>query len=90
VAWSTGPSQHPVERIGIVGHSSGGKWVMFAACLDDEFACGIWSDPGVAFDEKRPNVNDWEPWCLGGTKTANVFPTSLHLRILARALTQSG
>jgi dienelactone hydrolase len=52
-------------RIGVVGHSYGGKWAMFAACLDDQFACGAWSDPGVAFDETRPNVNYWEPWYLG-------------------------
>jgi len=53
------------QRIGIVGHSYGGKWAMFAACLDGKFACGAWSDPGVAFDESRPNVNYWEPWYLG-------------------------
>jgi dienelactone hydrolase len=52
-------------RIGIVGHSYGGKWAMFAACLYDKFACGVWSDPGIAFDEARPNVNYWEPWYLG-------------------------
>ena len=52
-------------RIGIVGHSYGGKWAMFAACLYDKFACGVWSDPGVAFDETRANVNYWEPWYLG-------------------------
>jgi len=52
-------------RVGIVGHSYGGKWALFAACLYDGFACGAWSDPGVAFDEKRPNVNYWEPWYLG-------------------------
>ena len=53
------------KRIGIVGHSYGGKWAMFAACLDEKFACGAWSDPGIAFDESRPNVNYWEPWYLG-------------------------
>ncbi|MBN1675809.1 MAG: hypothetical protein JXR37_32495 [Kiritimatiellae bacterium] len=52
-------------RIGIVGHSYGGKWAMFAACLYETFACGVWSDPGIAFDETRPNVNYWEPWYLG-------------------------
>ena len=49
----------------VVGHSYGGKWAMFAACLDDRFACGVWSDPGIVFDESRPNVNYWEPWYLG-------------------------
>lgn len=53
------------KRIGIVGHSYGGKWAMFAACLNDDFACGCWTDPGIVFDEARPNVNYWEPWYLG-------------------------
>jgi len=52
-------------RIGIVGHSFGGKWAMFASCLYDKFACAAWSDPGIVFDETRPNVNYWEPWYLG-------------------------
>ena len=41
------------ERIGIVGHSFGGKWAMFASCLFDKFACAAWSDPGIVFDEAR-------------------------------------
>jgi len=53
------------KRIGVVGHSYGGKWAMFAACLNEKFACGVWSDPGIVFDESRPNVNYWEPWYLG-------------------------
>ncbi|MCX7046649.1 MAG: prolyl oligopeptidase family serine peptidase [Candidatus Sumerlaeota bacterium] len=53
------------KRIGVIGHSYGGKWAMFAACLFDRFACGVWSDPGIVFDETRPNVNYWEPWYLG-------------------------
>jgi dienelactone hydrolase len=52
-------------RIGVLGHSYGGKWAMFASCLFDRFACGVWSDPGIVFDETRPNVNYWEPWYLG-------------------------
>ena len=52
-------------RVGVVGHSFGGKWAMFASCLYDKFACAVWSDPGIVFDEKRPNVNYWEPWYLG-------------------------
>ena len=52
-------------RIAIVGHSYGGKWAMFAACFDDKFAAGVWSDPGIVFDETRPNINYWEPWYLG-------------------------
>lgn len=53
------------KRIGIVGHSYGGKWAMFASCLNDQFACAAWSDGGIVFDEKRSNVNYWEPWYLG-------------------------
>jgi pimeloyl-ACP methyl ester carboxylesterase len=53
------------ERIGVVGHSYGGKWAMFAACLYPKFACAVWSDPGIVFDESRPNVNYWDPWYLG-------------------------
>lgn len=52
-------------RIGIVGHSFGGKWAMFASCLYDKFACAVWSDPGIVFEESREAVNYWEPWYLG-------------------------
>ncbi|MCX8139240.1 MAG: sialidase [Thermogemmata sp.] len=57
--------QVDARRIGIVGHSYGGKWAMFAACLYDDFAAAAWSDPGIVFDERRPNVNYWERWYLG-------------------------
>ena len=53
------------ERIGIIGLSYGGKWSMFASCLYDKFACAVWSDPGIVFNEKNSNVNYWEPWYLG-------------------------
>jgi Prolyl oligopeptidase family len=53
------------QRIGIVGHSYGGKWALFASCLFERFACAAWSDPGIVFDEKRSNVNYWERWYLG-------------------------
>ena len=52
-------------RVGIAGHSYGGKWAMFASCLYARFACAAWSDGGIVFDERRPNVNYWEPWYLG-------------------------
>lgn len=61
-------ANHPAvnaKKIGIVGHSYGGKWAMFASCLTDRFAAAAWSDPGIVFDEKRGNVNYWEPWYLG-------------------------
>jgi dienelactone hydrolase len=53
------------DRIGIIGLSYGGKWSMFASCLHDKFACAVWSDPGIVFNEKNSNVNYWEPWYLG-------------------------
>jgi rhamnogalacturonan endolyase len=52
-------------RIGIIGLSYGGKWSMFASCLFDKFACAVWSDPGIVFNEANANVNYWEPWYLG-------------------------
>jgi len=52
-------------RVGVTGHSYGGKWAMFASCLYDKFAAAAWSDPGIVFDEKRGNVNYWERWYLG-------------------------
>ena len=53
------------RRIGICGHSFGGKWSMFASCLFDKFAASAWSDPGIVFDDTRPSINYWEPWYLG-------------------------
>jgi dienelactone hydrolase len=53
------------ERIGVIGLSYGGKWSMFSSCLYDKFACAVWSDPGIVFNEKNSNVNYWEPWYLG-------------------------
>ncbi|MCW0219838.1 MAG: prolyl oligopeptidase family serine peptidase [Prosthecobacter sp.] len=66
-AW-TALSQRPevdAKRIGIMGHSYGGKWAMFGACLWDKYACGVWSDPGIVFDETRNSINYQEPWYLG-------------------------
>lgn len=53
------------QRVGVMGHSYGGKWALFAASLDDRFACGVWSDPGIVFDESRRSINYQEPWYLG-------------------------
>ena len=53
------------KRIGVTGHSYGGKWALFAAALWDKFAAVAISDPGIVFDESRSNVNYWEPWYLG-------------------------
>jgi dienelactone hydrolase len=66
-AWQALAAQPQVDaqRIGIVGHSYGGKWAMFGACLWDKYACGVWSDPGIVFDETRQSINYQEPWYLG-------------------------
>jgi hypothetical protein len=53
------------NRIGVVGHSYGGKWSMFASCLDERFAAACWCDPGIVFDESNRNINYYEPWYLG-------------------------
>lgn len=71
------------KRIGVVGHSYGGKWAMFASCLSDVFACAAWSDPGIVFDEKRPSVNYWDPWYLGlqpGPPRPTGLPDEAHPR----------
>lgn len=60
------------DRIGIVGHSFGGKWALVTSCLYDKFACAVWSDPGIVFDERdrrkeNPggSVNYWDVWYFG-------------------------
>lgn len=53
------------SKIGIMGLSFGGKWAMFASCLFEKFACAVWSDAGIVFDEAREAINYWEPWYLG-------------------------
>ena len=61
-----GHDEVDAERIGIVGHSYGGKWAMFASCLYDKYSTAVWIDPGIVFDEtKGSSVNYWEPWYLG-------------------------
>lgn len=66
-AWTALAARPEVDatRIGVVGHSYGGKWALFAGALWDRFAAVATSDPGIVFDESRPNVNYWEPWYLG-------------------------
>jgi hypothetical protein len=71
------------ERIGVIGHSMGGKWSMFAACLYEKFACAATSDPGIIFREDHVDINYWEPWYLGweaGSQEAKGFPISAEKR----------
>ena len=65
-AWHLLASRPEVDskRIGVVGHSFGGKWALFAGALFERFAAVAVSDPGIMFDTDS-NVNYWEPWYLG-------------------------
>ena len=82
------------DRIGIVGLSYGGKWSMFASCLYDKFACAVWSDPGIVFNERNSNVNYWEPWYLGyeaGVRRSPGIPNADRPRTgVYRELIESG
>ncbi len=53
------------KRIAVMGHSFGGKWAMLASCLCEKFACAVWVDPGIVWNEKDANANYWERWYLG-------------------------
>jgi hypothetical protein len=92
-AMSQMPAVDP-KRIGIIGLSYGGKWTMFASCLHDKFACAVWSDPGIVFNEKNSNVNYWEPWYLGyelGTQRQPGIPSADKPRTgLYKQLYESG
>lgn len=71
------------ERIGIIGLSYGGKWSLFASCLYDKFACAVWSDPSIVFDESLSNANYWDRWYLGhekGTRRPQGNPSRGHSR----------
>jgi hypothetical protein len=83
-------------RIGVAGHSYGGKWALFAGALWEKFAAVAVSDPGIVFDEKLSNVNYWEPWYLGyspgttfrarGVLTAESGRTGLYKTLVERGL----
>ncbi len=87
-------SEVDTQRIGVVGHSYGGKWAMFASCLSERFACGVWSDLGVVWDEQRRDVNYWDPWYLGlqdGPARPRGLPSAENPRTGAyRALVEQG
>ncbi|HEV7282933.1 MAG TPA: prolyl oligopeptidase family serine peptidase [Pirellulaceae bacterium] len=53
------------DRIGVTGFSMGGKWALFAACLYEKFACAVWVDPGIVWNEEDSNANYWDKWYLG-------------------------
>ena len=38
---------------------------MFASCLHERFACAVWVDPGIVWNEQDANANYWEKWYLG-------------------------
>jgi Protein of unknown function (DUF1593)/REJ domain/Esterase FrsA-like len=83
------------SRIGVVGHSYGGKWALFAGALWEKFAAVAVSDPGIVFDETRSNVNYWEPWYLGfdpkEKRAARGLPTAQNPRTGAyRRMVEAG
>jgi dienelactone hydrolase len=53
------------KRIGIVGQSYGGKWAMFASCLYEKFACAVWSDGAIVFDEQKEDADYWDSYYIG-------------------------
>lgn len=78
------PEVYP-DRIGIVGHSFGGKWALLASCLYEKFDCAVWSDPGIVFDERdrrkeNPggSVNYWDVWYLGFDLGTTAEPTDRY------------
>jgi dienelactone hydrolase len=66
--------QVDAQRIGIVGHSYGGKWAMFGSCLHEKYAAAVWSDPGIVFQEDRQSINYQEPWYLGSDPAITRLP----------------
>ena len=67
------------DKIGVVGHSYGGKWAMFASCLYEKFTCAAWGDPGIVFaEDKGSMVNYWEPWYLGSRGTYEKMKSAGH------------
>lgn len=74
--WHALAAQPEVDasRIGIVGHSYGGKWSLFGSCLWEKYACAAWSDPGIVFEETRQSINYQEPWYLGLEPSLNRLP----------------
>jgi hypothetical protein len=78
------------KRIGVVGHSYGGKWALFASALYEPFAAAVWSDPGIVWDEARPNVNYWDEWYLGREPGLNRSRTVLPRTGAYRTLVESG
>ena len=67
------------DKIGVVGHSYGGKWAMFASCLYEKFACAAWGDPGIlCAEDKGSMVNYWEPWYLGSLGTYEKMKSAGH------------
>lgn len=92
-AWQALAHQPEVDphRIGVLGHSYGGKWALFAGAFWDRFAAVCVSDPGIVFDESRSNVNYWEPWYTHGPRphTSSGIPSVENPRTGAYATLMS-
>lgn len=66
------------HRVGVMGHSLGGKMSFYAGCLDDRFKLIIGSDFGMGW-----SFTNWDaPWYLGDQITHTNF-TLAHHHLLA-------
>lgn len=67
-----------VNKIGVMGHSLGGKMSFYAGCLDDRFKAIVGSDFGMGW-----SFTNWDaPWYLGKQITHPNF-TLAHHHLLA-------
>lgn len=66
------------KRIGIIGHSLGGKMALYAAAFDDRIAATIASEPGIGFSHS--NYDDY--WYFG-KRLATVPPGTDQHELLA-------
>lgn len=62
------------KRIGCLGHSLGGKQVLFAMAFDDRYRAGVSSEGGIGL-----RMSNWDaPWYLGGQINARGFQHENH------------
>ena len=59
------------ERIGIIGHSYGGKWAMFASCLYNKFTCACGPIPGSYSMKAELILITGSPGILAMNRTSN-------------------
>ncbi|HEY1948045.1 MAG TPA: SUMF1/EgtB/PvdO family nonheme iron enzyme [Bryobacteraceae bacterium] len=62
------------KRIGIIGHSLGGKMALYAAAFDERIAVAVASEPGIGFSHS--NYDDY--WYFGKRLAAAARGTDQH------------